>query len=366
MGTHDLLHFPSRSHGCCLAGNSPAWRLPVLGVPVPPAGPGRSSLFSGLHLASSFSLSHLCCCSFLSTSSGPSYTLPFRQDVNTIYLLASGDLQPQEPHEVLPAPRARLSSLPWFFQLSFCQLLLLSCSCRILSWASCLLTLAFPVSGAFPVSWLMMLGRERVPVWVCVHMCVCVCVHMCVAGCYSPSQISYHLLPMPSSLSLIPAAIISCYSGPYLRTGSSAWGVWGWGCGWCSFRVLAWGPHPELPLPTHFEGFRQLLRAEQAGGRGLFPLPRGRRSLSYPLLVLTVLCLKPVWESLLKPLSGALHSFHRLSLGSRTRKAAESDARVHACVHVLCACVDTSVCVCEIAVPSQMRTSFCLMDWFWF
>ena len=145
----------------------------------PPGGPGPSSLFSGLHLASSFSLSHLCCCSFLSTSSGPSYTPPFRQDVNTIYLLASGDLQPQEPHEVLPAPRARLSSLPWFFQLSFCQLLLLSCSCRILSWASCLLTLAFPVSGAFPVSWLMMLGRERVPVWVCVHMRVCVCAHVC-------------------------------------------------------------------------------------------------------------------------------------------------------------------------------------------
>lgn len=170
-----------------------------MGVPAPTGGPDPSSLFSGLHLASSFSLSHLCCCSFLSTSSGPSCTPPFRQDVSTIYLLALGDLQPQEPHEVLPAPRARLSSLPWSFQLSFRQLLLLSCACRILSWASCLLTLAFPVSGAFPVSWLMMLGRECVPVWVCVrvHVCLCVCARTCVAAWHSPSQISYHLLPCP-------------------------------------------------------------------------------------------------------------------------------------------------------------------------
>ena len=237
--------------------------------------------------------------------------------MSTVYLLVSGDLQPQEPHGVLPAARARLSCLPWSFQLSFRQLLLLSCSCRILSWASCLLTLAFPVSGAFPVSWLMMLGRELVPVWVSARtrVCVCVCVCTCVAACYSPSQISYHLLPMPSSLSLILVAVISCYFGPYLRTASSAWGVWGWGCGWCSFHVLGWGPHPELPLPTHFEGFRQLLRAEQAGGRGLFPLSPGRRrSLSYPLPVLTVLCLKPMWESLLKPVSGALRPLHCLSL----------------------------------------------------
>ena len=184
----------------------------------------------------------------------------------------------------------------------------------------------------------------------CTCVCVCVCVHTCVAGCYSPSQISYRLLPMPSSLSLIPAAIISCYSGPYLRTGSSAWGVWGWGCGWCSFHVLAWGPHPGLPLPTHFEGFRQLLRAEQAGGQGLFPLPRGRRSLSYHLLVLTVLCLKPVWESLLKPMSGALHPFHRLSLVEPWAAELERQlSLMHVCMRVymfLCACVDTSVCVC--------------------
>lgn len=252
----------------------------------PPGGPDPSSLFSGLHLASSFSLSHLCCCSFLSTYSGPSYTPPFRQDVSTIYLLASGDLQPQEPHGVLPAPRARLSSLPWSFQL-----------------------LQDPVLGFMPVNtglprlWSLPCvladdAREGACACVGVRARVCVRVCTCVAACYSPSQISYHLLPMPSSLSLIFVAVISCYFGPYLRTASSAWGVWGWGYGWYSFHVLGWGPHPELPLPTHFEGFRQLLRAEQAGGRGLFPLSHGRRrSLSYPLPVLTVLCLKPMWES---------------------------------------------------------------------
>lgn len=204
---------------------------------------------------------------------------------------------------------------------------------------------------------------------------VCVCAHVCSSLAFSlPNLIPPP--PMPSSLSLIPVAIISCYSGPYLRTGSSVWGVWGWGCGWCSLRVLAWGPHPELPLPTHFEGFRQLLRAEQAGGWGLFPFPHGRRrSLSYPLLVLTVLCLKPVWESLLKPTSGALRPLHCLSLVKPW--AAELKRQLslmHVCIrHVctcvymcLCACVDTSVCVCVIAVPSQMRTSFCLMHWFWF
>ena len=181
-----------------------------------------------------------------------------------------------------------------------------------------------------------------------VRVCVCVCT--CVAACYSPSQISYHLLPMPSSLSLILVAVISCYFGPYLRTASSAWGVWGWGCGWCSFHVLGWGPHPELPLPTHFEGFRQLLRAEQAGGRGLFPLSPGRRrSLSYPLPVLTVLCLKPMWESLLKPVSGALRPLHCLSLVKPWAVELERQLSLEdVCTPVymcLCACVDTSVCV---------------------
>lgn len=161
----------------------------------PPGGPDPSSLFSGLHLASSFSLSHLCCCSFLSTYSGPSYTPPFRQDVSTIYLLASGDLQPQEPHGVLPAPRARLSSLPWSFQLS----------CRILSWASCLLTLAFPVSGAFPVSWLMMLGRELVPVWVSTRVCVRARVLVCSSLLFSFPN----LIPPPPH-ALFPLTHLCC------------------------------------------------------------------------------------------------------------------------------------------------------------
>lgn len=131
---------------------------------------------------------------------------------------------------------------------------------------------------------------------------------------------------------------------------------------------------PPRVVPNHFLGFRQLLRAKRARGRGSFALSYGRRRIlsdPHTLLVLTVSVSRasggtyPETHAQCSP-SPPL-SFSCQALDGGTRKAARDPC--------MCACVCRAVCVPTPAYgvrvhitgfPCWTRASFCLPCWFGF
>ena len=102
MGTQDLPHFPSRPHGYCLIRSSPAWSLPILGVPA------SSPIDGGL---------------ILSPSSLPCSFAPCRDwktKITTPSLLLLSDPQDPQPFLGEPIPQWRGSS-PSLVCLDWCQ-----------------------------------------------------------------------------------------------------------------------------------------------------------------------------------------------------------------------------------------------------